>query len=168
MKTCRFFYLIALSQSSIFSSVHFSCLVLSSSVWHPGLQHARHPCPSPSLETCPSSCPLCWWWHPAIFSSDALFSVCPQSSSASGTLPLSRLFISDDQNTGASASASVPPMSIQGWFPLRSTDLISLLSRGLSGVFSSITVWRHQFFDYLSSLQSSYHNHFWPLERPQP
>ena len=60
--------------------------------------------------------------------------------------PMSQLFTSDDQNTGVSALASVLPMSIQGWFPFRLTGLISLLSRRLSGVFSSTTVWRHQFY----------------------
>ena len=65
------------------------------------------PCPSPSTEVCPISCPLLWWCHPAISSSDALFSFCPQSFPASGTFPMSWLFTSGDQNTGASASASV-------------------------------------------------------------
>ena len=50
---------------------------------------------------------------------DALFSFCPQSFPASGTFPMSQLFPSDDQNIGVSASTSVLPMSIQGWFPLR-------------------------------------------------
>ena len=54
-------------------------------------------------------------------------------------------------NTRASASASVLPVNTQGWLPLRLTGLISLLSRGLSGVFSSTTVWRHQFFGILPS-----------------
>ena len=57
--------------------------------------------------------------------------------SASGTFLMSQLFPSDNRNTGVSASATVLPMSIQGWFPLRLTSLISLLSKGLSGVFSS-------------------------------
>ena len=65
------------------------------------------------------------------------FSFCPQSFPASGTFPMSWLFASDNQNTGVSASASVLPMSIQDWFPLRLTGLISLLSKGLSEVFSS-------------------------------
>ena len=69
-------------------------------------------------------------------------SLCLQSFPALGTFLLSRLFASDDQNTGASASASVLPMSIQGWFPLRVTDLISLLSKGLSEIFSSTIVLR--------------------------
>ena len=107
----------------------------------------------------PSAWPLHRWCHPAILSSDALFSFCPHSFQASGAFQVSQLFTSDDQNTGASASASVFPMSIQGWFPLRLTGLISLLSKGLSRVFSSTTVWRHQFFGILPSLWSSSHNH---------
>ena len=82
----------------------------------------------------------------------------PQFFPVSGTSPVSRLFISDDQNTGVSASASVLPMSIQDWFPSRLTALISLQSKGLSGVFSSTIVWRHQFFGILPSLQSKSHN----------
>ena len=104
----------------------------------------RPPCPSPSPGVCPSPCPLHWWCRPAISSSDALFSFCPQSLPASGTCPMSQQFASDDHNTGA--SASVLPMSIQGWFPLRLTGLISLLSKGLSRVFSSTTIQKHQFF----------------------
>ena len=59
------------------------------------------------------------------------------------------------------------PMSFQGWFPLGLTGLISLLSKGLSEVFCSTTVRRHQFFGTLPSLQSSSHNHMWPLVEPQ-
>ena len=59
---------------------------------------------------------------------------------ASGIFPMSHLFLSDDQNTGTSALASVLPMSIQGRFPLRFTGLVSLLSKGHSGVFSSTTI----------------------------
>ena len=126
------------------------------------------PCPSTSPEVCPSSCPLHWWCHPAIPSSDAPFSFCPQSFLASGTLPVNQLFISDDQNTGVSASASVLSTSIQGWFPLRLTNLTSLLSKGLSGVLSNTTVWRHQFFGAPPSLPSSAHNRTWPLGTPWP
>ena len=71
---------------------------------------------------------------------------------------MSGLFTSDDWNTGVSASASVLPMCIQGWFPSRLTGLICLLSKGLSGVFSSTIVRRHQFFSILPCLQSSCHN----------
>ena len=129
-----------------------------------GLQHARPPCHSPSFGVCISSCSLHWWCHPAISSSEALFSFCPQSFPVPGTFPMSRLFESDDQNTGA--SASVLPVNIQGWSPLRLTGLISLLSKGLSGVFSSTTVRRHQFFGTQASLQSDSHNCTRPLGRP--
>ena len=64
-------------------------------------------------------------------------------------LPVSRLCASDDQNTGASTSASVLPVSIQGLSPLRWTGLVSLLSKGLSGVFSSLKasiLWCSSFF----------------------
>ena len=145
----------------------FSRPVMSDSLWPHGLQHIRPPCPSPSPKVCPSSCPLHRWCHPAISSSDALFSFCPQSFPASGTCPMSQLFSSDDQNTGASASSSVLPRNIQGWFHLRLTGLIPLLFKGLSEVFSSTTVWRHQFFGVLSSLLSSSHNRTWQLGRPQ-
>ena len=84
-------------------------------------------------------------------SSDALFSFCPQSFPESGTFPMSWLFPSGYQNTGVSASASVLPMSIQGWFPLRLIGLISLPSKGHSRVFSSTTVQRHRFFGALPS-----------------
>ena len=63
------------------------------------------------------------------------------------------------QSIGASASASILPVSIQGWFPLRLSDLIFLLSRGLFRVFSRTAVRRHQLFSALSSLWSSSHNH---------
>ena len=65
----------------------------------------------------------------AIASSDALFSFCPQSFPASGTFPMCQLFTLDDQNTEVSASASVLPVSIQGWFPFRLTGLVSLMSK---------------------------------------
>ena len=69
------------------------------------------------------------------------FSSCPWSFPASLSFLMSQFFASGGQRIGASASASVLPMNIQGWFPLRMTSLISLLSKGLSRVFSSTTVW---------------------------
>ena len=103
----------------------FSCPVMSNFLRCHGLQHARSPCPSPSSGVCPSSCSLYQWCHPSISSSDALFSSRPQSFPASRTFPMSHLFTSDDQNTGA--SASVLSVNIQGLSPLRLTGLISLL-----------------------------------------
>ena len=69
------------------------------------------------------------------------FSSCPQSFPASGSFPMSRLLASGGQNIGASASVSAFPINIQGWFPLGLTGLISLLSKGLSRVFTSSTIW---------------------------
>ena len=79
-------------------------------------------------------------------SSPSVAPFCPQSFPASGSFPVSQLFTSGDLSIGASASASVLPMSIQGWLPFRLTDWISLQSKGLSKVFSNTTVQKHQFF----------------------
>ena len=140
---------------------------MSDSLWPHGLQHARPPCLSLSPGVCPSSCLLNHWCHPIISSSVSSPSAF-HSFPASGSFPVSQPFTSDGQNIGASASASILPMSIQGWFPLRLIDLIFLLSRGLSRVFSRTAVRKHQFFSALSSLWSSSHNHTWLLERPYP
>ena len=105
--------------------------VMSSSLQPHGPQHARPPRPSPSPEVCPGSCPLHWRRHPAVSSSHALLSFYPQSFPSSESFPMSQVFISGEQNIGASASASVLPVNIQGWFPLRVTGLISLLSKEL-------------------------------------
>ena len=109
-----------------------------------GLQHSRLPYPSLSPRVCSNLRPLSQWCHPTI-SSVTPFS-CLQSFPTLGFFQMSRLFTSDGQSIGASASASVLPMNIQGWFPLGLTGLITLLSKGLSRVFSSTTVQKHQFF----------------------
>ena len=88
-----------------------------------------------------------------------------QSFPTSGSFLVTWLFTSGGQSIGASASASVLLMNIQGWFPLGLTGLISLLSRGLSKIFSSITVRRHQFFSAQPFLLSSCHIHTL-LEKP--
>ena len=118
---------------------------MSNSLQLHGLQHARLPCPFPSPGACSNSCPLSQWCHPTILSSVIPFSSCLQSFPASGSFPMSQFFPSGGQSTGASASASVLPINIQGWFPLDLTGLISLLSKRLSRVFSSTTVPKHQF-----------------------
>ena len=74
---------------------------------------------------------------------------------------MSWLFASVGQSTGASASASVLPMNSQGWFPLGLTGLISLLSKGLSRIFSSTAVRKHQFFSTQPSLWFNSHIHTW-------
>ena len=74
------------------------------------------------------------------------FSSCPQSLPASGSFPMSQLLVSGGQSIGVSASTSVLPMNTQDWSPLGWTGWISLQSKGLSRVFSSTTVQKHQFF----------------------
>ena len=104
--------------------------------------------------------------HPTISSSVILFSSRLQSFPAPGSFQMSQFFASVGQSIGASASSLVPPMNIQGWFPLGWIGLISLLSKGLSRVFSSTTVWKHTFFGAQPSLWSSSHIHTWLLEKP--
>ena len=132
----------------IFKGVHkcsrlllfFSRQVVFNSLPPQGLQHARLPCLSQSPWVCSNSCSLSRWCHPTISSSVIPFS--PQSSIFPSirvfSKLFSRLFASGGQSTGA--WASVLPMNIQGWFPLGLSGLISLLSKGLSRVFSSTTV----------------------------
>ena len=128
----------------------FSHSVMSDSLRPSGLQHARLPCPSPSPRVCSNSCPLNRWCYPVIHSMLYHLILCRPLllllSVFPGSFPMSQLFASGHQSIGASAPASALPVNIQGWFPLGLTGLISLLSKGLSRVFSSTTVWKHQFF----------------------
>ena len=109
------------------------------------------------LEICSNSCPSGRWCHPTILSSVVPFS-CLQSFPASDSFLMSLLFASGDQSIGASASVSVLPMTIQDWFPLGLTGLISLLSQGLTRVFSNTTVQKHQFFSTQLSFWSNSHH----------
>ena len=95
------------------------------------------------------------------------FSSCPQPFPASGSFPVSQLFIAGGQSIEASASASILPVNIQGWFPPGFTSVISLLSKGLPRVFSSTTVQKHQFFSAQPSLWSNSHIHIWLLEKAE-
>ena len=131
-----------------------------------GLQHARPPCPSWIPWAYSNSCPLSQWCHPTISSSVISFYSHLQSFRASGFFPKNQFFTSDGQSIGVSALASVFPMNIQDWFPLGFTGWISLLSKGLSRVFSNTTVQKHQFFDAQPSSQSNSHIHTWPQEKP--
>ena len=128
------------------SSVQFSCSVMSDSL-RPHGQHARLPCPSPPPGAYANSCPLSQWCHPTISSSVVPFSSCLQSFPAWGSFQMSQFFTSGGQSIGLSASATVLPMNMQDWFSVRSRNgWISLLSKGLSRVFSNTTVQKHQFF----------------------
>ena len=103
--------------------LQFGHSVMYNSLPPHGLQHTRLPCPSPTPGACSNSCPSSQWCHPTISSSVVPFSSCLQSFPASGSFPVSQLFASGGQSIGASASASVFPMNIWDWFPLRLTDL---------------------------------------------
>ena len=103
------------------AACQFSCLLL-----FPGI--------------CSNSCPLSQWCHSNISSSVVPTSSCSQSFLASRSFPVSQVFTPGGSSIGVSASATVLTMNIQGWFPL---GLISLLSKGLSRVFSVTTVWKH-------------------------
>ena len=147
-------------------SVQFSHSVMSNSLLPHELQHARPPCPSPTPGVYSNSCPSSQWCHSAISSSVVPRSSCPQSLPASGSFPMSQLFASSSQSTGVSALASVLPMNTQDWSPLGCTGWISLQSKGLSRVFSNITVQKHPFFGAQLSSKSNSHIHTWPLEKP--
>ena len=127
-------------------AVQFSRSVVSDSLWLRGLQHTKPPCPSPTPRVYSDSCPLNRWCHPTISPSVIPFSSHLQSFPASGSFQMSQFFASDGQSTGVSGSTSVLPVNIQDWFPLGWTGWISLQSKGLSRVFSSATVQKHQCF----------------------
>ena len=132
---------------------------MSDSLWPYGPQHDRTLCPSPTPRVHSNSSPLSQWCHPTILSSVVPFSSCLQSFPASGSFQMSQLFTSGGQSIGGSASTSVLPMNSQDWFPLGLTDWISLLSKGLSRVFSDGAVQKYQFFDTQLSLWSNSHIH---------
>ena len=129
-----------------FSSVQFSHSVVSDSLRPHGQQHARLPCPTSTPGAYPNSRPLSWWCHPTMSSSVIPFSFCLQSFPAWGSFPISQFFTSGGQSIGVSASTSVPPMNTQDWSPLEWTGWISLMSKGLSRVFSNTIVQKHKFF----------------------
>ena len=150
------------SENFGFSSVQFSCSVVSDSLQPHELQHARPPCPSPTPGVHSDSHPSSQWCHPAISSSVVPFYSCSQSLPASGSFPMSQLFTWG----GVSALASFLTKKSQGWSPLEWTGWISLQSKGLSRVFSNTTVQKHQFFSTQPSSQSNSHIHTWSQEKP--
>ena len=101
-----------------YSPVQLSLSIVSNSLRHHGLQHARPPCPSPTPGVYSNSCPLSRWYHPTISSSVIPFSSRLQSFPASGSFPMSQFFSSGGQSIGVSAWTSALPMNIQDWFPL--------------------------------------------------
>ena len=121
------YYLVAVVQSR-------SCVHLFVTPWTTGHQV---PLSFITPRAFSNSCPLSWWCYLTISSSSTPFFHCLQSFPASGSFLMSQLFALDDRSIGASASVSILPTNIQGWFPLGLIGLISLLPKGLSRVFSS-------------------------------
>ena len=135
-----------------FSSVQsHSCVLLFAAPWTAAHQASLSITNLPG--SCSDSCPSSHWCHPTISSSVIHFSSCLQCFPASESFLMNQFFASGGQNIGA--SASVPPMNIKDWFPVRLTGLISLHSKGLSRVFSNTTVQKHQFFSAQLSLWSN-------------
>ena len=132
-------------------SVQFSHSVMSDSVWPRRLQHAKLPCPLPTLRAYSNSCPSSQWCHPITSSSVVPFPSHLQSFPASGSFPMSQFFTSGGQSIGVSALASVLPMNIQDWFPSGWAGWISLQSKRFSRVFPN-TIQKHQFFSAQLSL----------------
>ena len=143
----------------------FSCSLVSNPLWPMDCSTPGFPVLH-CLPVCPNWCPLSQWCYPTISSFVILFSSCLQSVPASGSFQMTQLFTSGGQSIGALASASVLPTNIQDWYPLGSTGLISLQSKGLSRVFCITTVWKHQFFSIsllygptLTSIHDYWKNH---------
>ena len=133
--------------------VVFSRQAVPSSLRSHGRQHASLLCPLLSPGVCANSFPLSQWCYLTILSSVTPFSFCLQPFPAAGYFPVGQLFAWGGQSSGASDSASVLPMTNQGWSPLRLAGLI-LQSKGLqSRVFSSTTIQNHQFFSTQPSLR---------------
>ena len=142
-----FLWMCHLTIAKIFiGSYQFNCSVMSNILQPHGLQHVKLLCLSPAPEVCLNSCWSSQWCHPTISSFVITFSSCLQSLPTSGSFPRSQFFTSGGRSIGASALASVLPMNIQHWFPLGLTGWISLQSKGLSRVFSNITVQEQLFF----------------------
>ena len=142
-------------------SVQLNFSVVSDSLWPMDCSMTGVPVYHQLPELAQNSCPLNQWYHPIISSSAIPFSSCLQPFPASGSSQMSQFFASGGQSIGVSASASVLPMNIQGWFPLGLMGLFSLQSKEFSRVFSSTTDQKHQFFSTQLSLWSKYYIHTW-------
>ena len=112
---------------SDFSSVQFSCSVVSDSLRPHESQHARPPCPSPTPKVHPKPHPLSRWCHPTITSSVVPFSYCPQSFPASGSFQMSQLSASGGQSVGVSGFNISPSNEHPGLISFR-MDWLDLLA----------------------------------------
>ena len=151
--TCEYYFTMVNTQVFILSYPVVAVQLLSR-VWlfaTPKTAACQAPLTPVSPGVCSNSCPLSLWCSLTISSSAAAFSSCPQSLPASGSFPVSQLFTSGGQSIEASASVSVLPVNIHGWFLLGLSGLI-LQSKELSRVFSNTTIQKHQFFGVQPSL----------------
>ena len=147
-----------------FSSVQFSCSVVSYYLRSHGMQHPRPLCRPPTPGVYSNSRPSSWWYHPTISSSVVPFSSCLSQHQGlfrwvSSLHQVAKVLEFQLQHQ------SFLFLNIQDWFALGLTGLISLLSRRLSRVFPSTTVQRHQFFGTQPFLLSSSHICKWLLEK---
>ena len=147
-------------------TVQFSRSVVSDSLWPHGLQHTRHPCPSPTPKAFSNSCQWSRWCHPIISSSVIPYSSCLQSFPAAGSFPVSHFFASGGQSIGNFSCSVSPSNEYSGLISFRTEWFDLLQSKGLSRVFSNTIVWKHQFFSTQLSLQSNSHILTWLLEKP--
>ena len=138
--------------------------VVSNSLWLHELQHTRPSCPSPTAWVHPNPCPI-WWCHPTISTFDVPFSSYPQSFPESGSFQMSQLFASGGQSIGVSASTSVLPINIQGWFSLGWTGSMSVQSKGLSSLLQ-LHGSKASFFWWSAFFIVKLYIHTWPLEKP--
>ena len=135
------------------------------SLWPHGLQNAR------LLSFTISQSLLKLMSNELVMLSNYLILCCPLLLLASifptsGSFPMTSLFASGGQSIGVLTLASVLPMNIQSLFPLGQTGLISVQSKGLSRVFSSTIMQKHQFFSVQPSLWFNFHIRTWLLEKP--
>ena len=147
-----------------FSSVQFSCSVVSDSFWCHGLQHSRLPCPSPTPGVYSNSCPLSQWCHPTISSSVVPFPSSLQSFVSSGAFSNEAVLHIRWPKYWSFTFSISPSNEYSGLISFRIDCLISLQSKRLSRVFSNTTVQKHHFFGAQLSLWSSSHIHTGLLE----
>ena len=139
---------------SVWKHLQFSSVRLLSHVWlfaTPWTAARQASLSSPTPRVHPNPCPLSCWCLPTISSSVGPFSSCLQSFPASRCFPMSPLLASVGQSIGVSAATSVLPVNTQDWSPLGWTGWISLLSKGLSRVFSNTTVFCSPLFSHKNS-----------------
>ena len=153
-----------------FSSVQFSHSVVFNSLRPHESQHASSPCPSPTPGVHSNSRPSSQWCHLAISSTVVPFSSLPPIP------PSIRVFSNESTlrmrwpKYWSFSFSIIPSKEYTGLISFRmeeiGSDWISLLSKGLSRVFSNTTVQKHQFFGAQLSSQSNSHIHTWPQEKP--